>query len=597
MPMKTCPVCDTPFPDQHKNCPTDGAVLLASLDLPPGHIVRGKYRIVSKLGQGGMGVVYLAEHQMLGGQVALKFLASELSRNPQFVKRFRNEARAAYQLRHPNIVEVTDLDQEEDGSLFIAMEHVAGPSLRSALQEAKGPLPVERALRIARGVAAGLVAAHARGAVHRDIKPENILLAIQPDGQELAKVLDFGIAVMTEGITGMSSTHGLLLTPEFAAPEQWRGTPAAELDGRTDLYALGGVLYEMLAGRTPFLAVNPEGWMFQHLQGVPEPLENLRPDLSREYPELDSVVMRLLARERDQRFPSAAAALEALTPMPLQPVPAEKVQTVSLPPPPPILPPKPAPTLIPADPRPEPIPSFGPSAPRTRFPRWIAWSALVAVALAILLVAVLFRSSSVTATPALAPKGGQYPGPQVITIADATPGATIHYTIDGSSPNEQSPVYSQPLTGLPSGAVLRAIAVAAGSKTSPDITGVYIWSGTAPSQPASQDGSLYDQAKSSYDHKQYAQARTLFAQSCDSGELRACNYLGYLYAQGLGGPTSVPNAREAYQKACDGGKLSSCASLGSLYQDGGNTAVARKYFKQACDGGLAEGCTLLKGAQ
>jgi hypothetical protein len=145
--------------------------------------------------------------------------------------------------------------------------------------------------------------------------------------------------------------------------------------------------------------------------------------------------------------------------------------------------------------------------------------------------------------------------------------------------------------------VLRAIAVAAGSKTSPDITGVYIWSGTAPSQPASQDGSLYDQAKSSYDHKQYAQARTLFVQSCDSGELRACNYLGYLYAQGLGGPTSVPNAREAYQKACDGGKLSSCASLGSLCQDGGNTAVARKYFKQACDGGLAEGCTLLKGAQ
>ena len=609
--MKTCPVCDTPFPDQHKTCPTDGAVLLASLELPPGHIVRGKYRIVSKLGQGGMGVVYLAEHQMLGGQVALKFLASELSRNPQFVKRFRNEARAAYQLRHPNIVEVTDLDQEEDGCLFIAMEYVAGPSLRSALQQAKGPLPVERALKIAQGVAAGLVAAHARGAVHRDIKPENILLGIRPDGQEQAKVLDFGIAVMAEGITDLSRTHGLLLTPEFAAPEQWRGTPAAELDGRTDLYALGGVLYEMLAGRTPFQAVNPEGWMFQHLQGVPEPLSNIRPDLSKDYPELESVVMRLLARERDQRFPSAAAALEALTPTPLAPVPAETVSTVPLPPsattlapsvPPlapsaPTLAPKPAPTLIPADPKPEPIPSIVVVKPRGRFPRWIAWSAPVVATLGVLLIVLLFRSSSVTATPALAPKGGQYPQAQTVTISDATPGAAIHYTIDGSSPTEESPVYSLPLSGLPSGTVVRAIAIAAGSKPSPDITGVYIWSGGANSRVGSQGGSLYDQAKSSYDRKQYAQARTLFAQSCDSGELRACNYLGYLYAQGLGGPSSTQKARDVYQKACDGGNLSSCASLGSLYQDGENTAEARKYFKQACDGGLAEGCTLLKGVQ
>src|ERR1035438_10500827 len=144
--MKTCPVCDTPYPDQHAKCPTDGAVLIESLELAPGHIVRGKYRIVSKLGQGGMGVVYLAEHRLLDGQVALKFLAVDLSRNPQFVKRFRNEARVAYQLRHPNIVEVADLDQDEDGSLFIAMEYVAGVSLRSALREAKGPLPVARAL-------------------------------------------------------------------------------------------------------------------------------------------------------------------------------------------------------------------------------------------------------------------------------------------------------------------------------------------------------------------------------------------------------------------------------------------------------------------
>ncbi|HEV2132731.1 MAG TPA: TonB family protein [Terracidiphilus sp.] len=310
--MKSCPVCDTAYPDQHKTCPTDGAVLIVSTELEPGRIVRGKYRILRKLGQGGMGVVYLAEHMMLGGQIALKFLAVELSRNLQFVKRFRNEARAAYQLRHPNIVEVADLDQDEDGSLFIAMEYVGGPSLRLMLRQIGGPLPVPRALEIARGIASGLGAAHARGAIHRDIKPENILLAHEPDGSVQAKVLDFGIAAMTDSITNMSRTHGLLLTPEYAAPEQWRGVPANELDGRTDLYALGGVLYEMLTGRKAFHAVNPEGWMFQHLQGQPEPLETVCPAMERDYPGLNAVVMRLLARERENRFASAAAFLEAL---------------------------------------------------------------------------------------------------------------------------------------------------------------------------------------------------------------------------------------------------------------------------------------------
>ena len=108
--MKTCPVCDTGYPDNHATCTTDGAVLIEVHELSAGDMVRGKYRILRKLGNGGMGVVYLAEHLLLGGQVALKFLASELSRNPQFIKRFRNEARAAFQLRHPNIVEVMDLD-------------------------------------------------------------------------------------------------------------------------------------------------------------------------------------------------------------------------------------------------------------------------------------------------------------------------------------------------------------------------------------------------------------------------------------------------------------------------------------------------------
>jgi serine/threonine protein kinase len=308
--MKTCPACDSGYPDHHITCPKDGAVLLESHELAPGSLVRGKYRIVSKLGQGGMGVVYLAEHILLGGRAALKFLAAELSHNPQFIKRFRNEARAAFQLRHPNIVEVMDLDQAEDGSLYIAMEFVEGASLRSAIDHAPGGQEVGRALAITRGIASGLAAAHARGTVHRDIKPENILLAGDAGREEQPKVLDFGIAAMLEGATAMSQTRGLMLTPPYASPEQWRGTPAADLDGHTDLYALGGVLYEMLTGQTPFHAHNMEGWMFQHLQETPPPPSLLRPELA-DWTGLDDLALRLLAKNRDDR-PSDAEALYLL---------------------------------------------------------------------------------------------------------------------------------------------------------------------------------------------------------------------------------------------------------------------------------------------
>ena len=674
--MKTCPVCDTPYPDQRATCPTDGAVLIETRELEPDRIIRNKYRIVRKLGQGGMGIVYLAEHSLLGGQVALKFLAAELSRNPQFVKRFRNEARAAYQLRHPNIVEVTDLDQDDDGTLFIALEYIAGPSLRTVLREAKGPLPVARALQITRDIAAGLAAAHARGAIHRDIKPENILLKVELDGRLQAKVLDFGISVMTDNITNLSRTHGLLLTPEYAAPEQWRGTPGNELDGRTDLYALGGILYEMLAGRTPFSAVNPEGWMFQHLQGVPAPLSSLRPDLARDYPELEALVMRLLGREREQRFPSAVALVDALAPMLPPPLsgspssgppplgtttagtpPAPFVPTPVLQPAQPVVTPAQSvftPAAAPAQPAPtpvsisggqaglasypaaaaEPLPAARTAIPtaqlgiqtppaaepvttvrrRSPVPKLALLAALIVVIGAGIWFGLKFlRGTPQAAVPMLIPPGGTYSLPQLVVISDATPQATIRYTLDGTPPTETSRVYTQPLDGLPSGTVVRAIATAPGHTRSRGITGVYIWSGTTNPPPKTQQSSSpaqanpalqnpaqpnpYDQGKSAYDRKKYDEARALFSQACDSGDMRACNYLGYLFAQGLGGARDAAQARSIYQRACEQANLASCASLGSLYQDAGNNSEARKYFKKACDGGLAEGCTLLRGAQ
>jgi predicted Ser/Thr protein kinase len=572
--MKTCPVCDTPFPNQHATCPTDGAVLIELRELELGHIVRGKYRTLRKLGQGGMGVVYLAEHLMLGGQVALKFLAAELSRNPQFIKRFRREARAAYQLRHPNIVEVVDLDQDEDGSLFIAMEYVDGPSLRWVLEQTHGSLSVERALEIGRGLAAGLVAAHARGAIHRDIKPENILLAAQPDGRVQPKVLDFGIATMTEGITNLSNTRGLLLTPEYAAPEQWRGTPAAELDGRTDLYALGGVLYEMLTGRTPFHAENMEGWMYQHLQGVPPPLEQLRPELAWEHSGLESIVMRLLAREREQRFPSAAAALEAL----FAPPPPPRFKTVAE-----------APFA--------PIPKPGPKPARSGSPVWVFAAILIAICLGIWAGARFLPPLLVTAAPILTPGGGAYAEAQPVAISDATPFAVIHYTLDGSPPTEASLVYTKPISGLPSGVMIRTMAKAFGRSPSSEVSGVYTWTG-AILRAAKPPGAIaYDQGKAAYNSKDYTQARTLFTQACNDGNMNACAFLGILYDKGLGGPPDEQTAREIYQKACDQGYLSSCTNLGIMYQDSGKISEARKYYQKACDGKVAEACVFLRGAQ
>jgi WD40 repeat protein/serine/threonine protein kinase len=283
-------------------------MLIESRDLEPGAAVRGKYRIVRILGRGGMGTVYLAQHILLDEPRALKFMSPEFSRDAKFLKRFRMEAKAASGLHHPNVVGVVDLDQAEDGSPFIAMEYVQGRDLRAALAEA--PFPVERALAIAREVASGLTKAHARGIIHRDIKPANIMLARELDSPEVPKILDFGIAAMKERATAVT-THGIMLTPQYAAPEQWKGIAAQELDGRVDLYALGGVLYEMLTGRTAFLAHNAEGWLYQHLQVAPEAPSKARPELAT-WKGLDELVLRLLEKDREKRTASAGDFIREL---------------------------------------------------------------------------------------------------------------------------------------------------------------------------------------------------------------------------------------------------------------------------------------------
>jgi serine/threonine protein kinase len=353
--MKHCPQCDTGYPDSHTTCPTHGLLLNEIRDLKPGMVIHQSYRIVRKLGQGGMGAVYLAQHILMDEPRALKFLSSELSRDQAFTGRFLREVRVLRQIRNRNVVDCGDLEAAEDGSLFFSMEFVDGPDLRAFLKnlnfysaqqldseamyqgttsvvpktqqkEARalapaGALSVPLALSIACQIAEGLGAAHAKGMVHRDIKPENILMARDGDAW-LPKIADFGIVATKESSTAYTRTGGTLLTMAYAAPEQWRGMPAAELDGRTDLYALGGLLYEMLTGRTAFYAENYEGWARQHQTTPPQPPSTLRPDLAN-WRGLDALLLRLLAKDREDRPANVAellALLDAVVCLPPQPV-------------------------------------------------------------------------------------------------------------------------------------------------------------------------------------------------------------------------------------------------------------------------------------
>jgi hypothetical protein len=211
--------------------------------------------------------------------------------------------------------------------------------------------------------------------------------------------------------------------------------------------------------------------------------------------------------------------------------------------------------------------------------------------------------------PRLSPPGGQFSSRQTVTITDTTPKAVIHYTLDGTLPTQTSLIYVDPLDSLPNGTTLRAMALAPGHRQSSSVIGLYLWSTpaspdetkkTTPSEPTHAQPSVpdvYAQGKAAFDHKQYAQARSLFDQSCSSGNTDSCNYLGYLLSQGLGGPAELDRARGIFTKACDGGNVTSCVSLGSLFQNAGDALSARKYFKVACDKGNSQACSLMRDVQ
>ena len=278
------------------------------------------YRIVEQAGSGGMGVVYRAEETGLGGRpVALKLLPAALAGDPDFRARFLREMRVAAAIDHPNIVPIYRAG-EDRGRLYLAMRYVHASDLRRLL-EAEGRLTPERALAILDQVARALDAAHARGLVHRDIKPGNILLAppVFDGDAEHVYLVDFGLARSDSDDRSLGGGGSFLGTPRYAAPEQAAGRP---VDGRTDGYALGCVLYECLTGQPPFPGGSGEAILLAHLEASPPRVTALRPDLS---PAIDQVVARAMAKDPATRFPTCRALLtaarQALTPTPGTPEP------------------------------------------------------------------------------------------------------------------------------------------------------------------------------------------------------------------------------------------------------------------------------------
>jgi eukaryotic-like serine/threonine-protein kinase len=255
------------------------------------------YKITSLIGQGGMGAVYEAVHQVLGRKAAIKFVHPQYARNEDVVSRFFNEARAAGLIQHPGIVEVFDVGRTGDGVPYLVMEMLGGRTLGQTMRSRR--LSLDEVVVFGCQIASTLGAAHDKGIVHRDLKPENLYLINRYDGSIGVKILDFGIAKLRDDVPHsnvVTRTGHILGTPLYMSPEQCRGV-SREIDHRTDIYSLGIVLYEALAGRPPFNAEGSGELIVQHLQAPPPPLTEIPPPLA-------AVVMRALAKRPDDRHES-----------------------------------------------------------------------------------------------------------------------------------------------------------------------------------------------------------------------------------------------------------------------------------------------------
>jgi serine/threonine-protein kinase len=370
--------------------------------LEKGALVSDRYRVEALLGEGGMGAVYRAEHVLMHKPVALKVLHGDVSNHAEIRTRFGREAMAGAHIDHPNVAAATDFGELPDGSFFLVMEYIAGKSLRALLDD--GKVEPARAIKIARGILAGLAAAHAKGIVHRDLKPENVVLVDKNGDPDFVKILDFGIAKLdpnelsrTRGPASSPLTRvgAIMGTPEYMAPEQALGDP---VDHRADLYALGVILYEMLSGVRPFDG-GALTLMKAHALLAPPPLpDDLGSVVGSE--RLGVILKRTMAKMPEDRFQSAGeltlalAEVQSLASLPRLPAAPSSASTMS--------------RIAVATPAHEPAPSptsptvFASAAADVR-PRWMkaAIAAPAVFAVVVLAIALSLRGSPKPPAPAV----------------------------------------------------------------------------------------------------------------------------------------------------------------------------------------------------
>jgi serine/threonine-protein kinase len=324
--MKYCPTCKVKYDDSISFCANDGEVLEDDATAIVDSTLDGQYHIESLLGKGGMGAVYRARHILLGDKVAIKVLPPQMRNNAEWLRRFRREGQAARRFRHPNAVTVYDLRTTSDGLIYMVMEFVEGHTLDVELKRS-GRLTPQHAFSLLEPVMSVLNAAHAMGVVHRDLKPENIMIG-KPgeDGQVVTKLLDLGIAKMKEiaggeasGTTALTIAGQVLGTPFYMSPEQWGEVPndgSVEIDGRADIYSLGVVFYELIAGRRPFVGLTLQELRREHVNVTPRPLHEVLSDVPEAF---SRAIARAMSKDRGDRQATAgelAAELRAALGLP-----------------------------------------------------------------------------------------------------------------------------------------------------------------------------------------------------------------------------------------------------------------------------------------
>jgi serine/threonine-protein kinase len=313
--LRECPTCNESFTGE-SFCPNDGTRLSRTSEIIPppdplvGTVFADRYRIIRRIGEGGMGVVYEAEHVVIEKRVAVKLLRDTYAGRQDVLERFKQEAKSASRIGHENIVDITDFGETPSHGVFFVMEFLEGCDLADVLRETR-IVPVDRGVAITTQVCRGLSAAHSKGIIHRDMKPENIFLAARDGQKDFVKILDFGIAKMSElGDTNpgrkLTKTGMIFGTPEYMSPEQAAGKP---LDHRVDVYSVGIILYEMFAGRVPFTGESFMGILTKHMFEPPPTMRSLNPQLSIPA-SLEGVIMKCIAKDPTHRYAGMGELLE-----------------------------------------------------------------------------------------------------------------------------------------------------------------------------------------------------------------------------------------------------------------------------------------------